>query len=509
MSGRNLFDPFLQFTAQRDTHDLRLGLFCGALAFAAAMVGCVSSFDPGPVGLTAGGPQDMAAARSAIESGWLPEERLITVEGFLSEHDVPLTPPAGAEEIYASFGLAWRKPFLEPAPMAEVYLRLGTTINLADYARRPQNLVLVVDRSGSMRDHASYADGLDKMSAVRQALHSLLDQLTAEDRVSLISFSHIVTTDVKTRPGTDRNAIKAAIDRLQASGNTDLFSALRLGFAEAAASSDPARDNRVILFSDALPTTGTKQEREFVALAEEYAQWGVGLTLMSVGTWFGDALVDQLGRVPLANAYYLDNAERIVSVFDEEFDFFVTPAAHDLRLTITIPDEIGVREVYGVADYTPGARGAEVSIPTLFFSRREGGGPIIVRLTFAEPPDFTAPVALGHVALRYTPAGGLPRSSELALTLPAGLEPSGAPAWYGDEAVRRTALLLDTVLVVREASEAVRLGRWETAATLVDEFLTEFDQRALGLSDRTDPTARGLSDERDLLEAVGAIVGRR
>ena len=477
----------------------------GLSAAVLLIFGCPSvtgPIDSGNTGLTTGGQQDVAQARAQILDGRIPDPASITIEGFLSEHDVPLNPSPDAPEIYASVGYAWRKPIGEPAPMVDLFARFGTTIDVSQYTRRSQNLAVVVDRSGSMDGYASDTDNRTKLEAVQQALHTLVDQLTPDDRLAIISFNQSVRVDLELTFGDQKQRMHQSIDALKADGNTNLFAALRTGFEKLAAAVDADHDSRLIAFTDALPTEGPSTSGEFLPMQRQFADAGIGFTLMGVGSSYGAELAADISQVRGGNAFYLSDEDRITQIFTEEFDYFVTPAAYDVTLQLNVPEGIGIREVYGVPDYIPGSQGAVVHIPTLFFSPREGGGAIVVRLSFAETPTFESDVTFAQASMTYTLADGSTRELGGALVLPAGLSQTGEPPYYSETAVERAALLLDAAVVLKEACAAGDRRQYAQGIALIDEFLQSFDQRTLGMSDRTAPTSRGLGDERDLLETL-------
>lgn len=468
-------------------------------------LGCPAFAPPSGLGVTFGGAQDIAEARAQIRSGAVPPPSSVTVQGLLSEHSVPLSPPDNAPDIYAATGIAYRQTHDTGVPVGDIFVQLGTTIDVANFQRRPQNLAVVIDRSRSMRDPASAVDDRPKLDAIKQALTTLLDQLGPDDLLTIVSFADRVTVDVPPTAASQRQVFTAAIDRLFALGGTNLFAGMETAFEQVKSARSDARDNRVIVFTDAQPTSGETDNADILAMAQRYAADDIGLTLMGVGVNYGRDLLNDLALVRGGNGFYLDSADRITSIFTDEFAYFVTPAAYDFLLRVEVRPEVGIRNVYGVPGYTPGLQYAEVFLPTLFFSSRVGGGAIVIRLTSNVDYDFAQPVQIGTVGVAYTAAtDGARREVYEILTLPADLDPTAATPWYSNPGAQRGALLLDTALVLQRALEQAAARDISGAINTLDAFLGAFDQRMQGLSDRVDPDSRALSDERNLLDNLRA-----
>ncbi|MCH8967327.1 MAG: hypothetical protein IID43_06580 [Planctomycetes bacterium] len=83
----------------------------------------------GDLGITTGGQQDIASARRTIEGGGVPDPASITVEGFLSEHSIPVEEPEDAGLLYATTSVAWNKDFDAFTPLATIQIGFGTTID--------------------------------------------------------------------------------------------------------------------------------------------------------------------------------------------------------------------------------------------------------------------------------------------------------------------------------------------------------------------------------------------
>lgn len=249
----------------------------------AANVDCGTPSGGDFLGATSGGSQDIAEARSVIESGGVPDPDGFTVEGFLSEHDIPMAPPENAGEFYAASAVAWRVPFDSAAPVADVLIGLGTTIELDSFERLPLNLAVVIDRSGSMKQAASAGDYRSKFDAVRQAMRGLLAQLDGGELLTVVTFNNEAHVALDATVPTDADSILRMLDDLEPDGATNIMAALQLAFERVAAAAGDARDNRVILFTDAQPNVGCTGSSEFLPVLRRYASLGIGFTLMGVG----------------------------------------------------------------------------------------------------------------------------------------------------------------------------------------------------------------------------------
>ncbi len=108
---------------------------------------------------------------------------------------------------------------------------------------RPRDIVLLLDRSGSMSGW--------KMVAARRAAARIVDTLTSRDRFSVLAFDTVVERPLPDglAEATDRNRYRAVehLSRLEARGGTEILEPMEEALRLLA---DPARDRVLVLVTD-------------------------------------------------------------------------------------------------------------------------------------------------------------------------------------------------------------------------------------------------------------------
>jgi Ca-activated chloride channel family protein len=114
-------------------------------------------------------------------------------------------------------------------------------------ARKPVNLVMVLDVSGSMSG--------DKITSMRTAAAQFVQQMGDNDYLTVIAFSDFADTLIARQRVADvREDAVAAIQSLQVQGGTALYDAIASGADAVAASTSPQRANLMIVLTDGLDT---------------------------------------------------------------------------------------------------------------------------------------------------------------------------------------------------------------------------------------------------------------
>jgi len=411
---------------------------------AVSLTGCseMSSMSA-DMGVTPGGSQDIGYAREIIANGGIPTTGMFTAEGLFSEHDLPFDNAAACDQLLCPQAAAAAvDPVDGSGPQVLVQMGFGTNLSAETFHRNPLNLAVAVDVSGSMSG--------GKLEAVQDALLALVDELEDGDRMALVSF----TTDARLEmPLSDmdeagRDRARAVISSFESQDSTCIECGLEIAYGEVAPTAGAVFvEDRVMVFTDAQPNVRATDVDSFLGMARYYAAADIGVTLFGVGLDMGYELADAIAKTPGGNYFYLADEDAIRTVFDEEFDYLVSPVAYDLEVTVTPAEGVGLGEAYG-APMDEASEAIAFGASTLFLSSKNGG----MGFTLV-PPELSleegAAMDLGTFHLSYVPAeADEPVTGDLAVAWNGGTEIAGEETLADDLGVYKMGGLVDEYLAL-------------------------------------------------------------
>ncbi len=397
-----------------------LGAKVGVAIAAAILGGCgaesasgsgASSGGDGNVGL--GGAQDIGQFRGYLDRGEIPSPSSLDANGFFSEHYIAPEAAACGNVICATAQTSSQPDWFENQRHSIVRVALSTVVDPAVYKRKPLNLVVVVDRSGSMQSD-------NRMEKVKTGLRLLIQKLQPVDRVALVSFDSYARVDVSFDASEDRQQLIDAVDRLQPGASTNIFDGLAVGFAQFGNGSFNERQNRVILLSDGQATAGNTSTPAIIAMAESKVATGIGLSTVGVGNSFDAPLMRGLAERGAGNFYFAENAAAVSEIFTQELDYFIEPLALDVEFGVAANQGFTLGEAVGVNYWQHDGAGklGRVKIPAVFLAsriseqpgqgRRGGGGAVFIHLIDSRPVNVVDGAA-ATVTLSYR----LPNSTQV------------------------------------------------------------------------------------------------
>lgn len=260
--------------------------------------------------------------------------------------------------------------------------------------RRPTDLVIVLDSSGSMSG--------EKMEYARAAVMHLISELGADDRFALVTYADAarIAVPLAIKGRDDSGSWAAAVAAVQPEGSTNMSSGLDAAFALIADSRQGGRVPHVILISDGLANAGDPTPEGLMRRARQAAIGEYMLSSVGVGADFNEYLMTAIADSGSGNYHYLRDTRALGEVFAREFDAARTTVASGLAVRIEPAPGVTVIDAAGYPLEHEG--GAVVFRPGSLFSGQERR----VWVTLLARRDAVGEYDLANFALSYTSDGG-------------------------------------------------------------------------------------------------------
>lgn len=208
-------------------------------------------------------------------------------------------------------------------------LRIGIQgRNLEEWKSAPNNLVFLIDTSGSMQPP-------NRLPLLKSAFRVLVDRLRAEDRVAMVAYAGAAGLVLRPTSGADKHKILEALDRLEAGGSTAGGAGIELAYEVAQQQFLDDGNNRVILATDGDFNVGMSSLEELEELIERKRKSGVFLSVIGVGdNNFQDAKMELLADEGNGNYAYLDSQKEAEKVFKHELTGTLVAIARDVKVQV-------------------------------------------------------------------------------------------------------------------------------------------------------------------------------
>ncbi len=192
----------------------------------------------------------------------------------------------------------------------------------------PSNLVFLIDTSGSM-------DEPDKLPLLKQAFGQLVNQLRAQDRVTIVVYAGSAGLVLPPTPGDQHARILGALDQLQAGGSTNGGQGIELAYAMAKQSFIKGGSNRVLLATDGDFNVGTANVEALKTMVADQRKSGVALSTLGFGSGnYNDEMAEQLADIGDGNHAYIDSANEARKVLVQQMGATLLTIAKDVKIQV-------------------------------------------------------------------------------------------------------------------------------------------------------------------------------
>jgi Ca-activated chloride channel homolog len=335
--------------------------------------------------------------------------------------------------------------------------------------RRPINLSLVLDRSGSMSG-----------SLIRNAIaaaQQLVEYLTPEDYLSVVIYDDVAETIVSPQLVTDKAKIQATIGKIRTRGITNLSGGWLMGCDRVQSQQSSEKLNRVLLLTDGLANRGITEPQVLIKTAKEKAETGIITTTLGFGDYFNEDLLIGMADAAGGNFYFIQSADDAANVFTIEMESLTSVVGQNLTVNLQTKNAIAVEEILNKYPFQPQDKGVEVFLGDVYQVESKP-----LALQFTIPAIATeGQMDLGTISYSYQRVidGSIQQFKDNLDLAIAVVSPEDANQIELDKDVTQQASQLR---IAKQKDEAIALadkGNYQQAAAILRQAVEELKAKAL------------------------------
>ena len=266
-----------------------------------------------------------------------------------------------------------------PEPQV-VYLLAEVTSMRQTAQQRTQearlNLALVLDHSTSMK-----GDRLDK---VKIAAQQIIEQLTTDDVLSIVSFGDRADVLIPATRVTDKTSMRAMVNMIRADGGTEIFHGLLAGVKECERHLGSKLVNHVILITDGR-TFG--DEEKCLELAEQAGAKGIAISAMGIGDEWNDTFLDALASTTGGSSSFINSPSAVVRFLNDRVRSLGAAFAERLQLSVAPDADVTLESVFKLM---PNPQPVDIHPQPIPIGALEINRPLAVLIQLQMPPSSKA-----------------------------------------------------------------------------------------------------------------------
>ena len=260
--------------------------------------------------------------RMITDYGTVTDKNAVRIEEMINYFDYNYAPPT-----YDAFSVTTEMSEC-PWNTSNKLLSIGIKGKEIETDRIPSNIVFLLDVSGSM-----YSE--DKLPLMVEAFCMLAENLTENDRVSIVTYAGNDAVLLTGTPGNDYEEISSALYSLEAGGSTNGAAGIQTAYELAEKYFIKGGNNRVILATDGDLNVGVSSVYELEKLITEKRETGVYLSVLGFGTGnIKDNKMETLADNGNGNYAYIDSISEARKTLVEEMGGTLFTIAKDVKFQV-------------------------------------------------------------------------------------------------------------------------------------------------------------------------------
>jgi Ca-activated chloride channel family protein len=309
-----------------------------------------------------------------------------------------------------------------------------------------------------------------RLEFVTEAVKFLADNLTSDDKVSIVAFADRAKVLITPEAARDKSAVKRAIDDidlLDIGGGTQMALGMKAAIDEVKKNLSPERLNRVLVLTDGQ----TYEETACIDLVEKN-RGEISFSTMGVGVEFNEKLLQRLAQDSNGKYHFIGDPAEIPGIFEDELEGLRSVSLRNGRIEVTLSQGVQVREAFRASPeiYVLGTPlvGEDRKI-SYEIGDLQAGVPGSVLLTLVLPPRKPGQVRVLQSTFHYEVPGGSEKTVECDLTVDYTLDRTLTSKRNG-----RVMNLVDQVSIAKlqaKAEEELKAGNVDRATRLLGNAL--------------------------------------
>lgn len=263
--------------------------------------------------------------RANLNGGYLPNQDAVRVEEMINYFKYDYSLPDDRDVPFRTSVSVVDTPWNADTKLMQIGIQ-GYKVPLADLP--PQNLVFLIDTSGSMAD-------ANKLPLLQQSFRLLLASLRDQDEVAIVTYAGSAGVLLEPTKASEKSHILQKIDALTSSGSTAGHAGLKGAYALADKMTGEGEQTRVILATDGDFNVGLSDTESLKRYISEQRKKGTALSVLGFGRGnYNDALMQTLAQNGQGVAAYIDTLSEARKVLVDQVVSSISMIAQDVKIQV-------------------------------------------------------------------------------------------------------------------------------------------------------------------------------